>query len=90
MGLDHLVDLRHEADGLVQRHYDLLVVGQVVVGEGAVLAVVQPLVADLVAADMKIPHSLGHAPEAHGSRSASGTPSLVFVQEVRDSDVLDL
>src|ERR1700720_1404434 len=66
--LDDLVDLLHQANGLSQGDDDLLVMGDVFIGERAALAVLKPLLADLVAANMEIPHSLGHAVEAYGAR----------------------
>ena len=63
MGLDHLVDLAHEADGFVEGDHDAVVVGDVLVGQlaagvgvlatGDALAVFEPLVADLVATDVE-------------------------------------
>src|SRR3990172_12643200 len=64
VGVDGSVDLGHEADGFVQGHDDAVVVGDVVGGEHAALAVLEPLGADLVAADVEVPHVLGHASEA--------------------------
>jgi hypothetical protein len=54
VSLDDLVDLLHQADGLSQSDDDLLVVGEVVLGERATLAVFEPLLADLVAADVEV------------------------------------
>jgi len=54
--LDGPVDFGHEAKGFRQRRDDALVVGDVVVAERAALAVFEPLVADLVAADVEVPH----------------------------------
>ena len=65
--LDDLVDLPHQADGLGEGDDDLLVVGDVVLREHAALAVLEPLLADLVAADVEVPHLLGHATEADGA-----------------------
>ena len=42
-------------------------VGDVVVGQAAALAILEPLLADLVAADMETPHGFGHAAKAHCS-----------------------
>ena len=53
--IDHLVDFAHDPDGFVQGDDDLLVVGDVVGRERATLAVLKPLVADLVAADVEVP-----------------------------------
>jgi len=84
VGVDDLVDLGHEADGFGEGDDDLLVVDDVVFRERAALAVFQPFLADLVAADMKIPHILAHAMEARGLRlvQPDGVP--------RPSDLLDL
>ena len=64
VGFDELVDLGHYANGLVQGDDDLLVVGDVLGRERASLPVLEPLVADLVAADVEIPDFLGYAHEA--------------------------
>jgi hypothetical protein len=50
VGVDDFVDFLHEADRFVQGDDDLLVVGDVVLAQRAALAVLEPLVADLVAA----------------------------------------
>lgn len=42
---DH-VDLLHQADSLVEGDDDLLVVGDVVVGEGAALPILEPFLTD--------------------------------------------
>ena len=49
VGFDDLVDLGHDADGVVQGDDDLLVVGDVLIGEGAALPILEPFVTDLVA-----------------------------------------
>ena len=69
---DDLIDLGHDADGLVQGDNDLLVMGDVLVRERATLPVLEPLVADLVAADFEVPDLLGYALETYraGLRSA--------------------
>src|SRR5438132_1516641 len=61
-----LVDLIHDADRLGEGDDNLLVVGDVLLRENATLAVLEPLVTDLVAADVKVPHLLGHTAEASG------------------------
>ena len=66
MPLDGLVDLLHQANGLGEGDDDLLVVDDVVLGERAALAVLEPLLADLVATDVEVPHVLAHAPQAEG------------------------
>ena len=45
-------------------------------GERAALAVLEPLLADLVAADVEVPHRLGHAVEADRAGRA-GWPFFV-------------
>ncbi len=73
MLLYNLVDLGHDADGLAEGDDDLLVVLDVLVGQHAAgagvlaalgLTVLEPLLADLVAADVEVPHLLRHALEA--------------------------
>ena len=68
--LNHIVDLSHQPDGLGQGDDYLLVVSDVLVAEGAALAVLEPLVADLVAADVKVPD---------GFRNTDETGRLVLV-----------
>lgn len=53
----------HQADGFVERDNDLLVVINVVRGKLAAFAVFQPLLADLVAADLELPNLFGHSVE---------------------------
>ena len=67
VGVDGFVELGHEGDGFVQGDVDAVVVGDVGGGERAALAVLEPLLADLVAADVEVPHVLGHAAEADGA-----------------------
>ena len=68
------LNLLHQLHRLLERHHDALVVGDVLGGEGAAwLAarappVVQPLVADLVAADVEVPHVFGDAVEVGAAR----------------------
>ena len=91
--LDDLVDLLHQADGLGERDDDLLVVGDVVLRERAALAVLEPLLADLVAADVEVPHVLGHAAEADGAGLAGWPFSSRRVEPdgvVRPADPSDL
>jgi len=61
MLLDRLVDLDHEADNFVQGDNDLLVVGNVVLAQAAALAVLEPLLANLVAATRKFQTASGTA-----------------------------
>jgi hypothetical protein len=44
-----------------------VVVGEVVGGERATLAILEPLLADLVAADVEVPHVFGHAAKTAGA-----------------------
>lgn len=62
--VNDLVDLGHETNGFVEGHNDALVVGDVVLGEGAALPGLEPLFADLVSADVEVPDGFGHAFEA--------------------------
>ena len=57
--VDGFVDLGHEADGFGQGDDDFVVVGDVVRGEDPPFAVLEPFLADLVAADVKVPYLLG-------------------------------
>ncbi len=72
MRLDDLVDLFHQADRLGECDDDLVVVGDVVVGELATRltllrsSVLEPLLANLVATDVEVPHILDHAPKPNG------------------------
>src|SRR5580700_5598823 len=61
--IDDFVDLTHEADCLGKGDDNLVVVGDVVLREPAALAVLEPFLADRVAADVELPHRLGHARE---------------------------
>jgi len=67
LDLDSLIDLGHDADGLIQSDNDLLVVRNIIGGEPAILPVFEPFVADLVSADAEVPDLLGHAPKASGA-----------------------
>jgi hypothetical protein len=60
---DDFVDFAHQADGFVERDDDFLVVINVVGGEFAAFAVLEPFFADLIAADLKFPDFLWHAAE---------------------------
>ena len=68
MGFNNLVNLRHQADGFGQCDDDFLVVSDVVLRERAAFAVFQPFLADLIAADVEVPHRLAHTLEADGLR----------------------
>ncbi len=74
VGFDDLVDLPHDADGLEESDDDFLVVVDVVLRERAALPVLQPLVADVVAADVEVPDLLGDAAEADGAGINYATP----------------
>ena len=52
-----------QADGFIERVDDLHVVREVVVVEAAIFAVFEPFVADLIAADVKVPDAFGNARE---------------------------
>ena len=67
MPLNELIDLLHQPGGLSECDDDAVVVGDIICGEGAVLTLLQPLLADPLAADMEVPDLLGHAAEADGS-----------------------
>lgn len=61
MGGDDAVDFGHEADGFVKGHDDAVVMDEIVGAERPSSAVLEPLLADLVAADMEVPYLLRHA-----------------------------
>src|SRR5207245_1220699 len=63
VGFDHLVDLGHQADRLFQGDHDALVVQDVLVAEDPAAAVLQPLLANLIPTDMKVPNIFRHALE---------------------------
>ena len=52
---DGRVDGGHEADGFTQSCDDFAVMFQIVIGQGSAPAVLEPLLANLIAADVKIP-----------------------------------
>ena len=98
--VDDFVDFLHEADGFVEGDDDAVVVGEVVGGEGPALAVFEPFLADLVAADVEVPDLFGDAVEADGAghgivgaaRAALGLLGLDRVQPdrvVRPAHLLD-
>ncbi len=66
--VDHLVNLGHEADGFGKGDDDFVVVGDVVLREGAVFAIFEPFLADRVAADVEVPHWLAYTAEASALR----------------------
>jgi hypothetical protein len=64
--LEDLVDLLYQADGFGEGDDDLVVVGEVVLRQSAALAVLEPLLADLVAADVEVSHVFAHVLESTG------------------------
>jgi hypothetical protein len=52
-----LIYFCHEAESFFEGDDDFLVVGDVVIGDGAAFAVYKPLFADLIAANVEIPVS---------------------------------
>ena len=76
--LYHLINLLHQLHRLLERHDETLIVGNVFRGErvagGALFAapVVEPLVADLIAADVDVPHVCGDAVEVGTARPPGG------------------
>ena len=60
MLIDDLVDLLHDADGLVEGDNDFLITGEVVGREGAALPVLEPFVADPVTANVEVLDLLRH------------------------------
>ena len=55
MGVDDTVDLGHEADRFVEGHDDTVVMDEIVAIEPPSLAVLEPFLTNLVAADVEIP-----------------------------------
>ena len=68
MQRDDFVDLLHQTDRLAEGDDYPLVVGDVVLRQRAALAVLEPLLANLVAADVEVPHVLEYALEARRLR----------------------
>ena len=96
MGFDDLVDLGHDVDGLVQGDDDILVVVDILDRERAAFPVLEPLVGDLVAADLEIPDILRHAlePDGAGLRRAvalagAGSDGVEPDRAVRPADAAD-
>jgi hypothetical protein len=56
--VDDLVDLAHDADRLVQSDHDPVVVREVLGSERPTLTVLQPFLADLIAANVEVPDAL--------------------------------
>src|SRR6266487_6182986 len=59
--LNGLINLIHQKDGLSQRCYNSLIMLDVFVRQNPLLAVFQPFVTNLIAADMEAPHFRRHA-----------------------------
>ena len=64
--VNDVIDFSHDADGLVERNNDLLVLVDVVVRKDATFSVLKPLVAHLVCAYAETPHIFGDTSEADG------------------------
>ena len=90
MLLNNFVNLRHQSNCLRQRDDNLLVVGNVVRGQNAAFTILQPLLADLVSADVEVPYGLGYTPKAGGLRfiyeHGIARPRDFFDLEVWDAD----
>ncbi len=63
MGVDHFVDLGHQADGFVQGDDNLVIVRDVFLREYTAFAVFKPFLADLIATDVEVPDALWYAIE---------------------------
>jgi len=100
VGLDGLVYLVYQADGLLERHDNALVVGDVLLGEGAAgdaffaAPVVQPFAANLVTADVKVPHVFGETVGVKDARPLGGVEihlallvALAFAEDVHGGAV---
>lgn len=74
MLINYLINLLHDAERLVECD-DLLLVAENLFTKGITLPDFEPLVADLIATDVKIPDLLGNTVEADGSRLV-GTVAL--------------
>lgn len=72
------VYLCHVADGLIRGHNDSLVVAGVFVGQFSALAVLQPFLVHMVAADAEVPDRRSHASEVL-RRVNPDAPVLVVV-----------
>ena len=66
VGFDNVVNFGHEAEGFVESGDDLLTLGNAVFGELRHLVALDLLLADLIAADMKLPDAIGHEVD-HGA-----------------------
>src|SRR4029077_17612068 len=74
--LNYFINLLHQPDGFGQCNYDLLVVRHVGLRQCTVLAVLEPLLADLVAANVQIPNGLRHAIKS----SCAWNSRLIFLR----------
>ena len=68
MGFDDFINLFHQPSGFGEGDDDLVVVGDVLVGEGAAFAILEPFRADLVAADVEVPDVFRDAVETGSAR----------------------
>jgi len=71
--VNHFINFIHNVYGFIKSNDDFLVMGNVFVGQHTAgarvlaalgLAVLEPLLANLISADVKAPHLLRHTPEA--------------------------
>src|SRR2546426_5323230 len=65
--LNDEIDLGHDLNGVIEGNDDLLVMSEVTIRQGAAFAILYPLLADLVPANVKIPHGLADTTEADGA-----------------------
>jgi len=75
---DGRVNFRHEADGLAQGRDDFAVVHLIVVGECSATAVFEPLLANLIAADVEVPDFRRDTFEVLAGRAALTTPRFTL------------
>ena len=88
---DDRVNLFHEADGVAQGGDDLVVVEDIVGTEVSALAVLEPLLADLVAADVELPHLFRNPFEADalGLVEPDGLPGVGNLLDFEGGDLAD-
>lgn len=72
MLINHLVDLGHQSDSFAEGDDDALVVGDVVLRQGAAFAIFEPLFANLVAANVEVPDVFRHSFKALGRVDLDG------------------
>ena len=89
MGFDALVDFGHEADGFVEGHDDAMVMDKIVGGERSAFAVLEPFLADLVAADVEVPDLLRHAAKADGAGKIGVRCALLRLNGVDPDGVVE-